>query len=77
VPGRLVLQAREAAIEGADSRRQRRRDVEGPALQESVGEEYKGIVEYRPNFVLTDVDVATKTAKFDVQDSVKGRLCST
>ena len=24
-------------------------------------EEYKGIVEYRPNYVLTDVDVATMT----------------
>jgi sulfide dehydrogenase [flavocytochrome c] flavoprotein chain len=34
-------------------------------------EEYKGIVEYRPNYVLTDVDVATLTAQFDVQDPVK------
>ena len=34
-------------------------------------EEYKGIVEYRPNYVLTGVDVATLTAKFEVQESVK------
>ncbi len=34
-------------------------------------EDYKGIVEYRPNYVLTGVDVATLTAKFEVQESVK------
>ena len=43
----------------------------GPLFKKAWAEEYKGIVEYRPNFVLTDVDVAAKTAKFDVQDSVK------
>ena len=43
----------------------------GPLFKKAWAEEYKGIVEYRPNFVLTDVDVATKTAKFDVQDNVK------
>ena len=37
VPGRLVLQAREAEVEGAGARRQRRRHFEGTALQEGVG----------------------------------------
>jgi sulfide dehydrogenase [flavocytochrome c] flavoprotein subunit len=43
----------------------------GPLFKKAWTDEYKGIVEYRPNYVLTDVDVATRTAKFDVQDSVK------
>ena len=43
----------------------------GPLFKKAWAEEYKGIVEYRPNHVLTDVDVATRTAKFEVQDSVK------
>jgi sulfide dehydrogenase [flavocytochrome c] flavoprotein chain len=34
-------------------------------------EEYKGIVEYRPNYLLTDVDVNTLTMKFDFADDVK------
>jgi NADPH-dependent 2,4-dienoyl-CoA reductase/sulfur reductase-like enzyme len=34
-------------------------------------EEYKGLVEYRPNYVLTNVDVATRTAKFETADDVK------
>lgn len=34
-------------------------------------EDYKGIVEYRPNAVLTDVDVATRTARFETTDDVK------
>ena len=42
VPGRVVLQAREAEVEGADPRRQRRRDVEGPAVQEGVGRGVQG-----------------------------------
>src|SRR6185369_15082679 len=43
----------------------------GPLFKKAWAEEYKGLVEYRPNYVLTDVDVATRTAKFDVQDSVR------
>ncbi len=43
----------------------------GPLFKKAWAEEFKGIVEYRPNHVLTDVDVAARTAKFDVQDSVK------
>ncbi|MCC6195875.1 MAG: FAD-dependent oxidoreductase, partial [Burkholderiales bacterium] len=34
-------------------------------------EDYKGIVEYRPNYVLTGVDVGTLTAKFEVHEDVK------
>ena len=34
-------------------------------------EDYKGIVEYRPNYVLTGVDAATLTAKFETEDDVK------
>lgn len=34
-------------------------------------EDYKGMVEYRPNHVVTDVDLATKTLKFDVHGDVK------
>ena len=40
----------------------------GPLFKKAWAEEYKGIVEYRPDHVLTDVDVATLTAKFEVQD---------
>ena len=35
---------------------------------------YKGIVEYRPNHVLTDVDLATKTAKFETADDVRASV---
>jgi NADPH-dependent 2,4-dienoyl-CoA reductase/sulfur reductase-like enzyme len=34
-------------------------------------DEYKGIVEYRNNHVMTDVDSRTKTAKFETADDVK------
>jgi NADPH-dependent 2,4-dienoyl-CoA reductase/sulfur reductase-like enzyme len=37
-------------------------------------EDYKGIVEYRPNHVLTGVDVATMTAKFETADDVKANV---
>jgi len=43
----------------------------GPLFKRAWAEEYKNIVEYRPNYVLTDVDVASRTAKFDVQDNVR------
>jgi len=43
----------------------------GPLFKKAWAEEYKGLVEYRPNYVLTDVDVTTRTAKFEVQDPVK------
>ena len=34
-------------------------------------EDYKGIVEYRPNYVLTGVDANTLTAKFETAEDVK------
>jgi sulfide dehydrogenase [flavocytochrome c] flavoprotein subunit len=37
-------------------------------------EDYKGIVEYRPNYVLTGVDVATLTAKFETADDVRANV---
>ena len=40
-------------------------------FKKAWAEEYKGIVEYRPNYVLTDVDVRRVTAKFETQDDVK------
>ena len=40
-------------------------------FKKAWAEEYKGIVEYRPNHVLTDVDVRTLTAKFETADDVK------
>ena len=43
----------------------------GPLFKRAWADEYKGIVEYRPNHVLIDVDVATRTAKFEIQDGVK------
>lgn len=43
----------------------------GPLFKRAWADEYKGIVEYRPNHVLIDVDVVTRTAKFEIQDSVK------
>ena len=46
----------------------------GPLFKKAWAEEYKGIVEYRPNHVLTDVDVATRTAKFEVQDNVRANV---
>jgi NADPH-dependent 2,4-dienoyl-CoA reductase/sulfur reductase-like enzyme len=34
-------------------------------------EDFKGIVEYRPNHALTEVDVATRTARFETADDVR------
>jgi NADPH-dependent 2,4-dienoyl-CoA reductase/sulfur reductase-like enzyme len=43
-----------------------------PALfKKAWAEEYKGLVEYRPNNVLTDVDLATRTLKFETADDVR------
>jgi NADPH-dependent 2,4-dienoyl-CoA reductase/sulfur reductase-like enzyme len=46
----------------------------GPLFKKAWAEEYPGIVEYRPNYALTDVDVSTRTAKFEVQDSVRASV---
>jgi len=43
----------------------------GALFKKAWAEEYKGIVEYRGNHVLADVDVATNSARFDVHDTVK------
>ena len=43
----------------------------GALFKKAWADEYAGFVEYRPDHVLTDVDVATLTAKFEVQDPVK------
>jgi sulfide dehydrogenase [flavocytochrome c] flavoprotein subunit len=40
-------------------------------FKKAWAEEYKGIVEYRPNHVLARVDAATRTAQFEVHDAVK------
>ena len=40
-------------------------------FKKAWAEEYKGIVEYRNNHVLTGVDVATLTAKFETADDVR------
>jgi NADPH-dependent 2,4-dienoyl-CoA reductase/sulfur reductase-like enzyme len=40
-------------------------------FRRAYNEEYKGIVEYRSNHVLTDVDVATRTARFEVHEPVR------
>lgn len=46
--------------------------ISKPAIFKRVwAEDYAGIVEYQPNYVLTDVDVATLTAKFETQDDVR------
>ncbi len=34
-------------------------------------DDYKGLVEYRPNYVLTDVDAATNTLKFETENDVR------
>lgn len=40
-----------------------------PALfRKAFNEEYKGLIEYRPNQVLTDIEVATRTARFEFDD---------
>jgi sulfide dehydrogenase [flavocytochrome c] flavoprotein chain len=40
----------------------------GPLFKKAWADEYNGIVEYRPNFQLTEVDAATNTARFEVQE---------
>ena len=40
-------------------------------FRRAFDEEYKGIIEYRANLVVTDVDVATRTLQFEVDDPVR------
>jgi sulfide dehydrogenase [flavocytochrome c] flavoprotein subunit len=46
----------------------------GPLFKKAWAERYKGIVEYRPKHVLTDVDVANNTLKFEFNDDVKAHV---
>jgi NADPH-dependent 2,4-dienoyl-CoA reductase/sulfur reductase-like enzyme len=43
----------------------------GPLFKKAWAEEYKGIIEYRANHAVVDVDARTLTAKSDVQSDVK------
>ncbi|HEX4885484.1 MAG TPA: NAD(P)/FAD-dependent oxidoreductase [Casimicrobiaceae bacterium] len=43
----------------------------GALFKRAWAEEFKGLVEYRNNHVLTDVDAKTRTAKFETADDVK------
>jgi hypothetical protein len=49
----------------------RSRSRSRPTVKRAWSEEYKGIVEYRPNHVMADVDWRTRTAKFETADDVK------
>lgn len=46
----------------------------GPLFKKAWAERYKGIIEYRGGHKLIDVDVATKTLKFDFNDDVKAQV---
>ena len=46
----------------------------GPLFKKAWAERYQGIVEYRPKHVLTDVDVAASTLKFEFSDDVKANV---
>lgn len=43
----------------------------GPLFKKAWTDRYKGIVEYRPKHVLSDVDAASKTLKFEFNDPIK------
>lgn len=46
----------------------------GPLFKKAWAERYKDILEYRPKHVLTDVDVAASTLKFEFNDDVKANV---
>ncbi len=46
----------------------------GPLFKKAWAERYKGLIEYRPKHVTTDVDAATGTLKFDFNDDVKAQV---
>ena len=46
----------------------------GPLFKKAWAERYKGIIEYRPKHLVTDVDVATNTLKFEFNDDVKANV---
>ena len=43
----------------------------GPLFKKAWAERYQGIVDYRSKHMLTDVDVATSTLKFEFNDDIK------
>ena len=43
----------------------------GPLFKKAWAERYAGIVEYRPKHVLADVDLSTRTLKFEFNDDLK------
>lgn len=46
----------------------------GPLFKKAWADRYKGIIEYRPKHLVTDVDVATNTLKFEFNDDVKAAV---
>ncbi len=46
----------------------------GPLFKKAWAERYQGIIEYRPKHVLTDVDVAASTLKFEFNDDIKANV---
>ena len=46
----------------------------GPLFKKAWAERYKGIIEYRNKHNVTDVDVATKTLKFEFNDDLKASV---
>jgi hypothetical protein len=58
LPGRELLEAGQAEVEGPDPRRQPGRHLEGALFKRVWAESYPGIVEYRPQHKATGVDAA-------------------
>ncbi|MBH1966475.1 MAG: FAD-dependent oxidoreductase, partial [Comamonadaceae bacterium] len=46
----------------------------GPLFKKAWADRYKGIIEYRPKHVTTDVDATTGTLKFEFNDDVKAQV---
>ena len=46
----------------------------GPLFKKAWADRYKGIVEYRPKHLLTDVDAASNTLKFEFNDDVRATV---
>jgi sulfite dehydrogenase len=59
LPGGQLLQAEQAEVQGAHARRQRGRHLQEGLFTKAWSDLYKGILEYRNNSELKDVDVAT------------------
>jgi NADPH-dependent 2,4-dienoyl-CoA reductase/sulfur reductase-like enzyme len=46
----------------------------GALFKKAWAERYKGIIEYRPKHAVVDVDVATRTLKFDFNDDLRASV---